>query len=223
MGKKKVDTLKAKEIVSTGLEELSGMAYDGKYLYSHNDASRGKIYKLSLEGKQLDRYNVKDGDLEGICFVDGKFYCVREESYELVEIDLKDGKIKDTWKFKDYGGENTGVEALAYDSKRKRWIVGVQVPQLLLYLDEDMKVDKEVKVKIKSVSDVAYDEDLDCLWLISASSKELLALSHDGEEMKRWKLDEAKCCEGITVVGDKLYVCTDRPDSTVMIFDRPKF
>ena len=115
------------------LVEISGLtiSQDGKYLLAIND-EKGKIYYINKTTGEVEK-NIEfrdEGDYEGIEAVGDKIYVVKSNGniYEVINAEQDN---QETIKHKFFLTKDNDVEALGYDKKHHRLLVGCKVWQVM--------------------------------------------------------------------------------------------
>jgi uncharacterized protein YjiK len=69
------------------------------------------------------------------------------------------------------------------------------------------------------ISDICYDEQLDCFWIVSDESKKIIKINKTGTLLAEWLITFEKG-EGITFVQDKMYIVNDAT-AKMYIYNKP--
>lgn len=109
-----------------GLDEISGLTLskDGQYLLANND-ELGKIYLLNKETGAIEKaINFhKEGDYEGIEVIGDRVFVVKSTG-TIYEVENLDSEEQNLIKHKFFLNKENDVEALGYDEKNNRLLLG---------------------------------------------------------------------------------------------------
>jgi uncharacterized protein YjiK len=70
------------------------------------------------------------------------------------------------------------------------------------------------------VSDICYDPEIQCYWVVSDESQKVLKLSPAGDLLGEWSTPVNQG-EGIAVIGKRLYIVSDA-DAKLYVFVKPQ-
>ncbi len=108
------------------LKEISGLGIDaaGAYLYAVQD-EEGKLFMINTTTGEVEKEKKfhKDGDYEGVEFVGDRVYVIKSSGtlYEVVNFGKETQElIKHKFDF----NKNSDIEALGYDAKEHRFLIG---------------------------------------------------------------------------------------------------
>ena len=188
------------EYKKDGLTEPSGLtlAHDGKGLWTVSDDSKG-VFHLSLSGglRRKKSFPVPDDDLEGITIEpSGRFlFVVREESNEVIKLDIAGRRVADRRTLADMTGygkvrryfeddedDNDGLEGLTWcAASDSLFALKEGAPGLLLEIAPDLRriightllnarrgfVDPSGRAERIDFSGIDYDQGRGLFWILS--------------------------------------------------------
>lgn len=194
------------------ISEPSGITFNNDYTaFWIVDGGDQVVYKTDLEGRILEKLNYEGNDLEGICFDrrDSSLWLAEERKRELVQLDLK-GNVLRRVATDITGKKNKGIEGLTHDGK-DFYVVNEQEPVSIMQLDNLFKVSHEYNVDFaKDLSDVDYDKQSGCFFLLSDESKAIYIWNPKSGMTKEYALPFSKG-EGIAVNSSlkTIYIVND--------------
>jgi len=107
------------------LREISGLGIDatGGYLYAVQD-EEGKLFMINTTTGEVEKEEKfhKDGDYEGVEFVDGRVFAIKSSGtvYEVRDFGEKNQEVT---KHKFDFSKNSDIEGLGYDKKENRLLI----------------------------------------------------------------------------------------------------
>jgi len=207
--------------LSTILSEPSGIVYNqiNNSLYVVSDTT-AIIFEIDLNANLLQHININANDLEGITLskYSDTIYVV-EESANLVTSFLTNGNKVSSFVKNVSTNSSNGLEGISIDNNYNTYVVNEKLPRYLIALKSNVEVNRFEITLIDDLSDICYDSDLDCLWIISDESKKIIKISKTGYVISEWIIPFSKG-EGITFVNDKMYIVRDS-DSKMYVFNKP--
>jgi uncharacterized protein YjiK len=211
---KQGELLKRSETYSLKIPQPSGLSvsYDGKYLWTVSDHN-SSIYLITFNGKTVKKFKVDAKDLEGITTVDeNTLAVVSEETNEIVLIDTSGNELLRK-KMDVATQKNSGLEGITYSRKTNRfYVVNEKYPTALIELDSNLEEINRIELDIlRDLSGLSYDEQCDCLWILSDEDKSIIKYSLDEGAVENYRIDVVKA-EGISVYGDKIYIVSDETE-----------
>jgi uncharacterized protein YjiK len=206
---------------STSVPEPSGLTYYSKdnSLLTVSDAN-STVYELDFYGNVLKEMSIASSDLEGIALSANcdTFYVV-EETNRLVSKYLMNGKKLSSFSVDVATVASHSLEGITVDNNNHLFVLNEKSPGMLLEFIGSIEVfRKEISYTI-DCSDIFYDKDLDCLWMVSDESRSVLKLSKTGDLLAQYSIPFLKG-EGITIVQDKIYIVSDS-DGKLYVFQKP--
>ena len=199
--------------------EASGLTIVGDKLWTINDDPGGHICEMTLAGRLTGRTIATEGDTEAVAYDGTKFIVAIETSGRILS--YPGGEQIFQWR----GNRENGTEGLAIDVVNTTYYLGNQDPPILATVKNGKLKKEKLLPWTQQISDLSYDQDCHCLWVLSAWEQKLYRALPDGELLGQWSLPFTGA-EGITQLDDRLYIVTDNNDSngTSMLytFQKPK-
>ena len=204
------------------IDEPSGLTTNGKHLFIVSDQNE-KVYKTNFKGVKLGNFDTGHKDLEGIAYnkVSDEFAIVSESKRKVYTYSSKGEKLDD-YKIKGkQDSKNSGLEGITFNTKNNSYYVANEKkPKQILQLDAQFKIVEKFKLDfLHDISGLCYDEELDVFWIVSDESRAIFKVSTQGEMISKFPFN-LKQMEGITCLGDKLYVVSDAVE-VLVIFEKP--
>ncbi len=209
---------------STSVPEPSGLYYNSKTnsLWTVSDGN-GTIYEIDFTGKVLRSIVIPSSDLEGVTFSTNcdTFY-VAEETNQLITKYLTNGNKLYSFPCNVATVISHGPEGVALNTTNNHlWVLNEKDPCMLLeYVNKTELWRKQINYTL-DCSDIFYDKQLDCIWMVSDESKQVVKLSKTGERISAYSVPLTKM-EGITIVQDKIYLINDS-NGILYVFQKPDF
>lgn len=230
-------------LIPENFKEPSGITYSDarKSLFVVGD--EGHIAEIDLNGELIKMKKIpgtscqRDFEAVSIDPRNNNLLVMRESLWEIVVINPEDFQIEHVYKLPGYPenckDEDWGLEGLTvigHDENRENWLkilVGKQRYPTVIYefsiplkeSEEKPILNKEIKPKIESISDMHYDKKTKHLWILdswlikrlltSSGFHGKLYLFKDYEKIKTWNIP-FPLSEGITFtpIGD-LWIADD--------------
>ncbi|HLP15015.1 MAG TPA: SdiA-regulated domain-containing protein [Bacteroidota bacterium] len=207
---------------STVVPEPSGLAYFKKHntLLTVSDAN-STVYELGFDGSIQRSLKVASSDLEGIAVsVTGDTLFVASEASRSIDSYLWDGTRTGSLPTGIEGDANHGPEGVALDTRQQHlFVINEKNPRLLLEFAHGVEVARYEIDLSGDLSDIFYEAESDCLWIVSDESASVLKLSRTGSLKAEYSLPFNKG-EGITILRDTLYIINDA-DGKLYAFKKP--
>ena len=207
--------------LSSFLSEPSGIVFNSKdsTLLIVSDAEP-EIYVTDLDGKLLNTISISGDDLEGITLAkNADTIYVVEESSKLVSSFFYDGEKISSMLVDVATDANNALEGITIDKNGELFVINEKSPRLMLEFFNGVEQSRKEITYTSDLSDICYDVKEDCFWIISDESKEIFKIDREGTLLGQWLITFEKG-EGITFVGDKIYVVCDA-DSKMYIYNQP--
>jgi uncharacterized protein YjiK len=207
--------------LSSFLSEPSGIVYypiNNSFFVVSDTIS--EIFEIDFNGNLLGQINIAANDIEGITL--SKNYdtiFVVEESDNLITSFLINGSKIASFRKDVSTNSSNGLEGITIDNNYNTYVVNEKLPRYLMTLKNNVEVNRSEVTDVEDLSDVCYDQILDCLWIISDESKKIIKISKSESIISEWDLPFSKG-EGITFVQDKMYIVRDS-DSKLYVFNKP--
>ncbi|MHC1739168.1 MAG: SdiA-regulated domain-containing protein [Ignavibacteriaceae bacterium] len=212
------------EIISTlsiSVSEPSGLAYNhlDTTLYTVSDGNP-ILYKLDFNGKILSTVAVNASDLEGIVLSSNcdTIYVV-QEAKQLVTAFKPDGTLLYSFPVKVAISISSSLEGITIDNSGNLVVLNEKDPMMVLKFKNSIEIWRKTLNYSLDISDICYDNSLNCFWIVSDESKTVLKLSEDCELISRYSISLPKG-EGISVIGDRIYIVSDS-ESKMYVFKKP--
>jgi uncharacterized protein YjiK len=209
-------------VYDTSVPEPSGLAYNAQRnsLMTVSDGN-STIYEIDFTGRILRSFVVSGSDLEGIALSAAcdTIYVVEERNL-LVSSFLSNGIKLSSFPVNVATNLSNGLEGVARDKRNHLFILNEKLPRMLLeYYQGQELFRKEITAAI-DLSDVFYEEQTNCLWIVSDESRKVMKLSTSGTVLAEYSIPFPKG-EGITIVQNKIYIVCDA-DGKLYVFQRPQ-
>lgn len=208
--------------LSAYLVEPSGIFYNLKNnsLMIVSD-ERPDIYEFDLNGILIKKIPVSGVDMEGITMTKNcDTIIVVEETARLVSTFLYNGTKVSSITVDVATNPSNCLEGITVDNNYHLYIINEKLPMLMLEYFNNSELSRKTLNYTTDISDICYDESLDCFWIISDESKMIFKINRDGSLIKQWLITFDKG-EGITFAGDKMYVVCDS-DNKMYIYNKPQ-
>jgi uncharacterized protein YjiK len=187
-----------------GLDEPSGLALslDKSALWTISDDTN-KVFKLDLEGRVDQSFDISESGLEGIALdpTGELLLAVKEESNEILRLKIETGNVierKSLAAMEDYESiagyfaddptENKGLEGIAWnDQTGTIFVLKEGIPGLLIEISADFKAIQSHKLLDREkgftgaeldddpidFSGICYDHGRDSFWIVSDKARRL--------------------------------------------------
>lgn len=201
--------------------EPSGIFYNRKHnsLFVVSD-ERGEIFELSLAGEFIKSTMTSGDDLEGISMnaACDTFYVV-EETRQLVTSYRQDGSVIRSFPCNVATVPKNSLEGIAVDGKGNLFVLNEKSPRTVIEYCNGVEVSRIEITNASDISDICYDAQADCFWIVSDESKKVFTIDRAGRVLAEWLIPFDKC-EGITLTSDKMYLVNDA-NANMYIFQKP--
>ncbi len=204
------------------IPEPSGIAYNSinNSLMVVSDG-RPDIYEVSLVGVTLNTIIASGSDMEGITLSRNcdTIYVVEEKKKLVTSFNLSGLKLA-SFSADVATNDNSALEGITINkTSNSLFIINEKDPRMILGYNNLIEIWRKTIDYTSDISDIYYEESSNCFWLISDESQKILKLSSTGELIKEWEIPFTKG-EGITIVGDKIYVVNDS-NGKLYVFQKP--
>jgi len=204
------------------IPEPSGIAYNSKN-NSFMVVSDGSpdIYEINFTGITLNTIIASGSDMEGITLSKNcdTIYVVEERKKLVTSFNLNGNKL---WSFSVNvaTSDNSALEGITINkTSNALYVINEKDPRMILGYNNSTEVWRKSIDYAADISDIYYEDLTNCFWVISDQSAKIMKLSITGELLKEWEIPFTKG-EGITIVGDKIYVVNDL-DGKLYVFQKP--
>lgn len=214
--------LKQIAVYSTLVREPSGLAYNTRNnsLMTVSDADAA-VYEMDFNGNIIKELKISADDLEGIALSkDCDTIYVAEERNQLISKFLFDGTKISSLKINVSTKENHSLEGVTLDNHNHLFVLNEKEPCLLLEFSGTTEIMRRILNFSKDVSDICYDDKLDCFWIISDESEAVVKVSKSGYAINKYSIPFTKG-EGISLVENKIYIVNDL-DGKLYVFEKPE-
>ncbi len=215
-------TLKPLAVINLDIPEPSGIAYCSKSntLFIVSDGLPD-IFETDLAGVVIKTIPTTSSDMEGIALsknCDTIF--VAEERNQLITSYSLNGNRLSSFPVNVATLPNNALEGVTVDNSTGHlFVINEKLPAMILEFNNLVELWRKEINYTSDISDIYYEESSDCFWIVSDESKKVLKLSRDGVLISQWLISFSKG-EGITIVGDKMYIVCDA-DSKMYVFQKP--
>ncbi len=202
--------------------EPSGVAYNSKNnsLMVVSDGSP-YIYEINFTGITLNTIIASGSDMEGITLSKNcdTIYVVEERKKLVTSFNLNGNKLS-SFSVDVATSDNNALEGITINkTSNALYVINEKDPRMILGNNNLTLVWRKSIDYASDISDIYYEDSTNCFWLISDESQKIMKLSSTGELLKEWEIPFTKG-EGITIVGDKVYVVNDL-DGKLYVFQKP--
>ena len=208
--------------LSTVMLEPSGIFYNVKdnALMVVSD-ERPEIFELRLDGTLLKKIMTNGSDLEGITMnATCDTITVVQETRQLVTSYLLDGTEIKSFPVNVATNPKNALEGIAMDANGHLFVLNENTPRLLIEFDRSAKEIGRLTISSSlDLSDVWYDQQSDCFWIVSDESKKVYTINRSGVVLSQWLIPFVKG-EGITIANGKMYIVNDA-DAKMYVFQKP--
>ncbi|MCX7875473.1 MAG: SdiA-regulated domain-containing protein [Melioribacteraceae bacterium] len=213
--------LKLIESFKTNVPEPSGLFYNKKTesLFTVSDGN-STVYEIDFYGKIKNSFSIQSTDLEGISFSENcdTMYVVEEQN-KLVTKYLSNGTKLYSFSVNVATVQNNALEGIAIDNRNAIYVLNEKLPNMLLKFSNKTELFRKEINYTKDCSDICYDKDSDCLWMVSDESQKVIKMSKDGNIINSYNINFSKG-EGITIYQNKIYIISDY-DGMMYVFEKP--
>ncbi|MFH0733223.1 MAG: SdiA-regulated domain-containing protein [bacterium] len=196
--------------LSSQINEPSGVFYNSKRnsLFIVSD-SQTEIFEVDLSGNIIGTIITSSTDMEGITFSANcdTFYVV-EETKQLVTKYFIDGTKLSSFSVNVAENIKNSLEGITLDNNNHLFVINEKTPELVLEFVNNVEVNRKVIGYTSDISDICFDNVLNCFWIVSDESAKLIKISKEGTLLGEWTLPFNKA-EGITFVNNKMYIVND--------------
>lgn len=204
------------------IPEPSGVAYNSKNnsLMVVSDG-RPDIYEINFAGITLNTIAASGSDMEGITLSTtcDTIYVVEEKKKLVTSFDLVGNKIA-SFSADVATIDNNALEGITINkSSNQLFVINEKDPRMILGYNNSTEFWRKSIDYALDISDIYREDSTNCFWLISDESQKIMKLSSTGELLKEWEIPFTKG-EGITIVGDKIYIVNDL-DGKLYVFQKP--
>jgi uncharacterized protein YjiK len=205
----------ARHRVDASVTEPSDLAFDpGTNTFWTVSDQDGAVYRITGEGKTVGQPIAGVGiDLEGVAFdpVSGRLFVADEGKREVIEM-TRDGTVVKRFAV-PVKSVNTGLEGIAYDSRRDEIIlVHERNPAELIFCTRAGKMTRRVPVGTEDLSAVAVAPGGETVLVVGRFEEAVIEVDRKGNRLNRLALN-VPGVEGLAFDGaGNLYAVTDRGD-----------
>lgn len=218
-----ISTLQPTQVIdlSSILVEPSGITYNklSNSLLIVSD-ERPDIYVVDLQGHLLDKISVSGVDMEGITLTkNADTIYVVEETAKLVSSFYYDGRKINSMTVDVATNPSNILEGVTIDNRGHLYVLNEKAPRLMMEFYKSVELSRVELTYTTDISDICYDDQENCFWIVSDESKKIIKIDKSGNLLGQWLITYQKG-EGITFVGDKMYIVCDA-DSKMYIYNKP--
>ncbi|HEX9250703.1 MAG TPA: SdiA-regulated domain-containing protein [Ignavibacteriaceae bacterium] len=204
------------------IPEPSGVAYNSKNnsLMVVSDGNPD-IFEIDFTGITLNTIIASGSDMEGITLSKNcdTIYVVEEKKKLVTTFDLN-GKKLNSFSINVATSDNNALEGITINTTSNQlFIINEKNPRMIIGYSNLTEFWRKSIDYALDISDIYFEDSTNCFWLISDESQKIMKLSSTGDLLKEWEIPFTKG-EGITIVGDKIYVVNDL-DGKLYVFQKP--
>lgn len=224
-GPSTTSTAKSLQLLTTyslSITEPSGLAYataaQSLYLISDN---RAEIFRIDTTGRVLAAIPVAGQDIEGVAVSSrGDTLYIVEETLSQVTTILANGTRLSSFPVTVRTDPKHALEGITIDKHGQLWVINEKAPMMLLAFSGQTEIRRQVLDYTSDISDICYDGESDCFWIVSDESQKVLKLSPAGALLGEWSTPVPQG-EGIALIKDRLYIVSD-VEAKLYIFSKPR-
>jgi len=195
--------------------EPSGLTLnaDRTALYVVSDPPDNGIYKISLEGELLVKFDYRGVDLEGIAYDlrDSTLWVIEETQYKLIHLDTT-GKEIGYYSTDFTGDHQNGLEGICYNqSVHSLVLINEKKPRVLIILDSLFSESKPLQMDFADdFSGICHDDSTGNYLIVSDESEQLIIINFASDEIEKYRLEIPKA-EGVAYDPKKklVYIVSD--------------
>lgn len=214
--------LKQVAVYKTNVPEPSGLFFNSKTssLFTVSDGN-SSVYEIDFSGSIIRSFLIQSSDLEGITFsANSDTMYVAEETNQLVTKYLANGTKLYSFPVNVATVASHGPEGIALNTNNNHvYVVNERDPNMLLEFVNKTEVKRKLINYTLDCSDIYYDSQSDCIWLVSDESKLIAKMNTSGELLALYTVPTTKM-EGITIIQDKIYLINDSTNE-LYVFQKP--
>jgi len=207
---------------SMSITEPSGLAYArtaGK-LFMVSDGYPD-IFWIDTTGKVLGTIPVTATDLEGItATANADTFFVVEETASVVSTFLPNGTKVGSFPVNVWTDPKHKLEGITRTPEGDLMLLNEKAPTMMLQYRGSAEFWRRTISYTTDVSDICYDPDADCYWIVSDESQKVVKLSKSGDLLGEWTTSVNQG-EGIALIGNRLYLVSDS-DAKFYVFVKPQ-
>lgn len=208
-------------VYSTRVPEPSGLTYYKKHntLLTVSDKN-STVYEIDFEGKVINTIKTKSSDLEGIAVsADNDTFYVASEYSQSIDKYLFDGTKLSSLYVGVAEHINNSLEGVTIDNNNNLYIINEKKPRLLLKYCNGVELFRKKINAVNDLSDIFYEKENNCLWILSDESAKILKLTTEGNLLAEYSIPFTKG-EGITLYKDRIYIINDH-NQKLYVFKKP--
>ncbi len=180
-----------------------------------------EIFEISFAGIRLNTITSSGSDMEGITLSRNcdTIYVVEEKKKLVTAFNLNGIKLA-SFSVNVASGYNSALEGITINKTiNNLYVINEKDPRMILGYNNLTEIWRKTIDYASDISDIYYEDSTNSFWLISDESQKIMKLSSSGELLKEWEIPFTKG-EGITIVGDKVYIVNDL-DGKLYVFQKP--
>ncbi|HPN38092.1 MAG TPA: SdiA-regulated domain-containing protein, partial [Melioribacteraceae bacterium] len=177
------------------ITEPSGIFYNSStntlFIVSDNSP---KIFEVNINGILKSTINTSGVDLEGITFSSNNdTIWVVEESGQKVSKYLKTGLHLLSFPLNVATNSKHALEGITIDNQNHLFVINEKEPTLLVECVNNQSVYQKNIAYASDISDICYDNQQNCLWVLSDESSSIVKIDKKGNLIATYKLPMDKC------------------------------
>jgi len=209
-------------VYSLSIPEPSGIVYNSKEnTFMVVSDGRPEIYEIDFSGVVLRTIVTSGVDMEGITLsADCDTIYVVEEKKKIVTAFNINGSKLYSFNANVAVSDNNALEGITFNkSSNTLYVINEKDPRMILGYKDLIEVWRKSIDYASDISDIYYEDSINCFWLISDESSKIMKLNSVGDLIKEWEIPFTKG-EGITIVDEKVYIVNDA-DGKLYVFQKP--
>lgn len=206
---------------STRVPEPSGLVYFKKNntLLTVSDQN-SKVYEISLEGETLNSFQLSSIDMEGIALTRNEdTLIIASEHSQSIDTYLFNGDKLSSFTIPVATEAKHSLEGVSIDKGNSLYVINEKKPCMLLKYSNGEEIFCKKITLAEDLSDIFYDEESKCLWVLSDESAKVMKLSLDGELISEYSIPFENG-EGITIYNGNIYIINDA-NGKLYVFRKP--
>jgi uncharacterized protein YjiK len=178
------------------------------------------IFKIDTLGQVLSSIPVTAQDIEGVALSpNADTIYVVEETPSLVSTFLSNSTKLSSFSVMVRTLPNHSLEGITIDNQGHVFVINEKSPMMMLEFSGQTELSRIQLGYTTDISDICYDGDADCFWIVSDESKMVIKITKAGALLGAWSTPVLQG-EGIAIIGNRLYIVSD-VEAKLYVFVKP--
>ena len=206
---------------STRVPEPSGLVYYKKHktLLTVSDQN-STVYEISLEGKIINSFQLSSIDMEGIALTRNEdTLIIASEHSQSIDTYLFNGDKISSLTIPVATESKHSLEGVTIDKGNNLFVINEKKPCMLLKFSSGKEIFRKKITWAEDLSDIFFDTESNCLWVLSDESAKVMKLSLKGELIAEYSIPFNNG-EGITIYNGRIYIINDT-NGKLYVFRKP--